>query len=82
MAFADHFLPLSAHRHDFDFTLSPRRNQPARPEWETPDEHERLMDCEFSEMGRNPRFVPGWYVLPGLAMGAIILGFVLWSTLP
>lgn len=29
-----------------------------------------LLDLEFSEFGRNGRLLPGWYILPGIVLGA------------
>ena len=50
----------------------------AQPIWTAcpPDgiEFRRLydpLDLEFSELGRNGRLLPGWYILPGIAMGAV-----------
>ncbi len=31
------------------------------------------LDLEFSEYGRHARIPPGWYILPGVATGAISL---------
>ena len=30
-------------------------------------------DLEFSETGRDPRFLPGWFIVPTLAAAAIAL---------
>lgn len=30
-------------------------------------------DLEFSDFGRSPRFLPGWYILPTLIVGALIV---------
>ena len=46
---------------------------------------ERL-DAEFSEIGRSPRFPPGWYIAPlfilGVAMGiwlcALTVNLLMW----
>ena len=32
-----------------------------------------LMDLEFSEAGRDPRFLPGWYILPSIVGGLLVL---------
>ena len=39
--------------------------------------HERLADCEFGPIGRDPRFPSGWFIMPALIVGAVILGFLL-----
>ncbi len=33
------------------------------------------IDLEFSDYGRSPRFVAGWWILPGLVVGSALLGF-------
>jgi hypothetical protein len=37
---------------------------------------DELIDLEFSDYGRSPRFVAGWWILPGLLVG-VLLGFCL-----
>jgi hypothetical protein len=32
-----------------------------------------LADLEFSEIGRDPRFLPGWYILPSALGGLLVL---------
>ena len=32
-----------------------------------------LLDLEFSEIGRDPRFLPGWYILPSIVGGLLVL---------
>jgi len=32
-----------------------------------------LADLEFSEIGRDPRFLPGWYILPSAFGGLLVL---------
>jgi hypothetical protein len=40
--------------------------------------HADLIDLEFSEYGRDPRFVAGWFILPGVALGmAIVAALIL-----
>lgn len=36
-------------------------------------DHDALMDLEFSEIGRDPRFLPGWYILPSIVGGLLVL---------
>jgi len=36
-----------------------------------------LIDLEFSNYGRNPRFQHGWYILPALVTGMAIIAAVL-----
>jgi len=35
-----------------------------------------LIDLEFSDYGRDPRFLQGWWILPGLLVGA---GLAAWA---
>jgi hypothetical protein len=39
----------------------------------TGPERDALLELEFSEMGRDPRFLPGWYILPLAAIGVVAL---------
>jgi hypothetical protein len=41
-------------------------------------------DLEFSDYGRDPRFASGWWIVPGLVLGATFWGvaFVVWFMLP
>ena len=36
-----------------------------------------VLACEFSNLGRDPRYPSGWYILPVVALGLLMLGFVL-----
>ena len=36
-----------------------------------------ILACEFSNLGRDPRYPSGWYILPVLALGLLVLGFLL-----
>jgi hypothetical protein len=36
-------------------------------------DHDALMDLEFGEIGRDPRFLPGWYILPSIVGGLLVL---------
>ena len=31
-----------------------------------------IEDFEFSDWGRDPRFLPGWFLIPGFAIGAMV----------
>ena len=33
---------------------------------------EDIIDLEFSEYGRDPRFLPGWWILPGMLLGTAL----------
>jgi len=35
--------------------------------------HEALMELEFSDYGRDARFLPGWYILPSLVGGLLVI---------
>ena len=37
----------------------------------------RLAECEFGPTGRDPRYPSGWFIMPTLILGAVILGFLL-----
>lgn len=50
---------------------------PARAPATTRLKREALLELEFSEIGRDPRFLPGWYILPFAAIGAGMLLFLL-----
>lgn len=39
--------------------------------------HERQAECEFGPIGRDPRYPSGWFIVPALIVGAVILGFLL-----
>ena len=34
----------------------------------------RFEDLEFSDLGRDARFGPGWWIMPFLALGAVSAG--------
>lgn len=36
-------------------------------------DRDALMELEFSEVGRDPRFLPGWYILPSIFAGTLLL---------
>ncbi|HEY2836128.1 MAG TPA: hypothetical protein VGI89_06120 [Rhizomicrobium sp.] len=38
---------------------------------------ECMAECEFGPIGRDPRYPSGWFIVPALIVGAVILGFLL-----
>lgn len=36
-------------------------------------EYAALMDLEFSDFGRDPRLLPGWYILPSIIGGLLVV---------
>ena len=34
--------------------------------------YDSLIDREFSEIGRNPRFAPGWFIVPGAMLTGLV----------
>ena len=36
-------------------------------------DHDALMELEFSDYGRDPRFLPGWYILPSILGGLLVI---------
>jgi hypothetical protein len=69
MAFAGHY------RHVFE-TSVPRRKR-GLPAVFQDCSHVNMMDLEFSEYGRTPRFMPGWFILPAVVTGMAIIAAVL-----
>ena len=47
-----------------------RRTRQAR------EAHRDVIDLEFSDYGRDPRFMPGWWILPGVLIGAALTVFI------
>ena len=71
MAFSSDY---HSHRHPvFGVPAARRGTKPEQPVPETFRRDTELIDAEFSEMGRSPRFLPGWYILPGVVLGVIIV---------
>jgi hypothetical protein len=33
-------------------------------------------EVEWSDVGRSPRFLPGWYILPGFALMLLLVAIV------
>ncbi|HXS06716.1 MAG TPA: hypothetical protein VN723_08010 [Rhizomicrobium sp.] len=71
MAFAHDLLPHGRYRHVFD--IPPARKAKAKKPTREESEHERLIECEFSEIGRDPRFPAGWYIMPGVLLGLFLI---------
>lgn len=69
MAYAGHY------RHVFDIPVS-RRKREVSAVFRDPS-HVKLAELEFSNYGRNPRFVAGWYILPAVVTGMAIIAAVL-----
>lgn len=38
---------------------------------------EDLIDLEFSDYGRDPRFLPGWWIVPALLGTVVIVSLLL-----
>jgi hypothetical protein len=36
-------------------------------------DYDALIDLEFSDYGRDGRFLPGWYILPSIVGGLLVL---------
>jgi hypothetical protein len=36
-------------------------------------EMQELLELEFSDIGRDPHFLPGWYILPSILGGLLVL---------
>jgi len=36
-----------------------------------------LMELEFSDYGRDARFLPGWYILPSIVGGLLVIASLL-----
>jgi hypothetical protein len=67
-----------AHDHVFDVPLARRvRRRRDVADVFRDRAHAELIDLEFSEYGRCSRFLPGWYILPGIVAGVIVIASVL-----
>jgi hypothetical protein len=49
------------------------RYQPPKPIAQPREDLEDLIDFEFGDYGRDPRFVPGWWILPGICLSAVLI---------
>ena len=72
MALAHGFLARTPYRRLFD-SLSARRLKSA----DAKSRDERMAECEFGPIGRDPRYPSGWFIFPVFVAGALILGFLL-----
>jgi hypothetical protein len=36
-------------------------------------DYDALIDLEFSDYGRDGRFLPGWYILPSILGGLLVI---------
>ena len=73
MAFAHDFVPRAPYRRVFDI---PPAKVAAR-KWRARSADDRMAECEFGPAGRDPRYPSGWFIIPTLLVGAVILGFLL-----
>jgi len=46
---------------------------PATAESVTDANLDALMELEFSDYGRDDRFLPGWYILPSVVGGLLVI---------
>lgn len=67
MAYVHHY------DHAFDGPLSKRARRREPAQVFRSREHSDLIDLEFSNVGRNPRFPAGWFILPAIMSGVAIL---------
>jgi hypothetical protein len=49
------------------------RHQPRKTTTQPREDLENLFNLEFSDYGRDPRFVSGWWMLPGLCLSAALI---------
>ena len=68
MAVAHDFLARTPYRRAFDILPARRPAKKAA---------ERMAECEFGPIGRDPRYPSGWFIFPAFVVGALILGFLL-----
>ena len=70
----DEGVPRMAVANCFDSILDVGADWPVLPRRVAdPIDPELLLDLEFSEVGRDPRFLPGWYILPSIVGGLLVL---------
>jgi len=74
MAFVHEFLPQGSVRHLFDI---PRFRKTGKgnvaPHDAEASARDLTLECEFSEVGRDPRFPHGWYIVPGALLGVLLI---------
>ncbi len=59
------------------FGARPARLRRGVPSFLRKREQADLIDLEFSNYGRSPRFQHGWYILPAIVTGMAIIAAVL-----
>ena len=37
-----------------------------------------MIDPEFSNLGRSPRYLPGWWLIPALLFDVVLIGGAVW----
>jgi hypothetical protein len=68
----------SPYRHVFDIPVAQPARKRATANVFRDRAHADLIDLEFSEYGRDPRFASGWFLLPGVVAGmAIVAALIL-----
>ena len=68
------------YRHNFD-APAPRPKRAALDAYRTREladliDLADLIEQEYSDTGRDPRFSSGWYILPGLVLGVAVLALL------
>jgi hypothetical protein len=71
MAYVHHY----DHIHDVPLARRPRRRRETAEIFRD-REYAELIDLEFSNAGRNPRFPAGWFILPAVVTGMAVLAAV------
>jgi hypothetical protein len=71
MAYVHHY----DHIHDVPSVRRPRRHRETAEIFRD-REYAELIDLEFSNVGRNPRFPAGWFILPAVVTGMAVLAAV------
>ena len=59
----------SSYRHVFDVPVARPARKRVIANVFRDRTHADLIDLEFSEYGRDPRFPAGWFILPGAVLG-------------
>jgi hypothetical protein len=68
----------SPYRHVFDIPVARLARKRITANVFRDRAHADLIDLEFSEYGRNPRFPAGWFILPCVVLGmAIVAALIL-----
>ena len=53
-----------------------RSRRSARVHYLPPRDVADLAELEFGDYGRDPRFLPGWWILPGLLLGVPLMVWI------